>query len=98
MVDAASFMPTTVTVPLPSAVGTATSSPATEPSTLPPDSAARSTTTDPGRIARTMSAVTRSGAGRPGIAAVVISTSAAATCGASSCRWRAARSAPSSFA
>ena len=72
MVDAASFMPTTVTVPLPSEVGTATSSPATDPSTLPPDSAARSTTTDPGRIARTMSAVTRSGAGRPGIAAVVI--------------------------
>ena len=58
-----------------------TSSPATEPSTLPPDSAARSTTTDPGRIASTIARVTSSGAGRPGTAAVVMTASAAATYG-----------------
>ena len=62
------------------------------PSTFPPESAARSTTTEPGFICSTISAVTSIGAWRPGTAAVVISASAAAMYGASSSRWRAARS------
>ena len=41
---------------------TRTTLPATTPSTLPPDSAARSTTTDPGAICRIISVVTSSGA------------------------------------
>ncbi len=45
-----------------------------------------------------MSRVTSRGAGRPGTAAVVISTSAFAMYGASSSRWRAARSSPISRA
>ena len=66
--------------------------PGSEPSTLPPVSAARSTTTEPGAIWATMSAVTNIGARRPGTAAVVMSTSEEAMNGASSSRWRAARS------
>ena len=58
-------------------------SPATEPSTFPPLSAARSTTTEPGAIFETISAVTNLGAVRPGTAAVVINTSAAAIYGES---------------
>ena len=50
-----------------------------KPSTFPPLSAARSTTTEPGFIALTMSRVTSSGAGRPGTAAVVMRTSDFAT-------------------
>ena len=50
-----------------------TSSPGCEPSTLPPVSAARSTTTEPGFMPSTIAAVTSSGAARPGTAAVVIS-------------------------
>ena len=67
-------------------------SPGCTPSTLPPDSAARSTTTEPGFICFTMSAVTSTGACRPGTAAVVISASAAAMYGVSSSRCRSARS------
>ena len=44
-------------------------------SVLPPVSAARSTITEPGFIDRTMSAVMSFGAGRPGIAAVVMTMS-----------------------
>ena len=58
------------------------SSPGSVSSQLPPVSAARSTITEPGRIARTASAVTSLGAGRPGIAAVVITAS---NCGIRSC-------------
>ena len=45
------------------------------PSTLPPLSTARSTTTEPGRMLSTMARLTRRGAGRPGICAVVITRS-----------------------
>ena len=69
-----------------------TTSPATAPSTLPPVSAARSTTTEPGFICSTIALVTSSGALRPGTAAVVISASASATYGVSSSICRAARS------
>ena len=69
-----------------------TTSPATEPSTLPPVSAARSTTTEPGFICSTIADVTSIGAVRPGTAAVVISASAFAMYGVSRSRWRAARS------
>ena len=55
-----------------------TISPATEPSTFPPLSEARSTTTEPGAICETMAAVTNLGAVLPGTAAVVIKTSDAA--------------------
>ena len=48
-----------------------TVSPATVSSQLPPVSAARSTITEPATMLRTASAVISSGAGRPGIAAVV---------------------------
>ena len=61
---------------------------ATLSSQLPPLSAARSTMTLPGAIARTISAVTRTGALRPGMAAVVITASAAATSAPMSSRWR----------
>ncbi len=46
-----------------------------EPSTLPPASTARSMMTEPGFIDATCAAVTSLGAGRPGIRAVVITTS-----------------------
>ena len=45
-------------------------------SQLPPDSAAKSTITAPGRIVATVSLVTSRGALRPGIAAVVMTMSA----------------------
>ena len=45
--------------------------------TLPPLAAAMSTMTLPGRMPATVSAVTSSGAGRPGISAVVMTMSAA---------------------
>ena len=48
-------------------------------SQLPPRSAARSTITDPGAIASTISVVTRIGARLPGISAVVMTTSLPAT-------------------
>src|SRR6476620_11173805 len=62
-----------------------TVSPGFDPSTLPPVSAARSMITEPGAMPRTASAVISSGAGRPGIWAVVMITS---------CRFAAAASAP----
>ena len=46
--------------------------------TVPPRSAARSTTTPPGRIAVTMSSVTSKGARTPGTCATVMTTSALA--------------------
>ena len=49
-------------VPSPSAVGTFTTPPAVTPSTLPPESAARSTTTEPGSIRATIEVVTSTGA------------------------------------
>ncbi len=63
-------------------------SPGRVSSQLPPVSAARSTITEPARIRRTISAVTRMGALRPGMAAVVITTSEAATRSPISSRWR----------
>src|SRR2546423_503005 len=69
IVDGTLRVPMIVTPP------TSTSLPAWVSSTLPPVSAARPTITDPGRIRRTMSPVTSSGALRPGTAAVVITTS-----------------------
>ncbi len=48
-------------------------------SQLPPRSAARSTITEPGFIAETISAVTSTGALLPGTLAVVITTSLSAT-------------------
>jgi hypothetical protein len=64
-----------------------TTSPGTLSAQLPPASAARSTTTPPGRIHRTASAVTSTGAGRPGTSAVLITTSnlAMASVSASCC-------------
>ena len=53
-----------------------TVSPGTLSSQLPPCSPARSTITDPGRIALTVSALTSTGAGLPGTSAVVMMTSA----------------------
>src|SRR5882762_1228839 len=67
-----------------------TSVPGFVTSQLPPVSAARSTITAPGFIPRTASAVIRTGARFPGIAAVVITTSASRTwsaMNASSRRW-----------
>src|SRR4051812_6145475 len=69
IVDGTFVVPTIVT---PSA---SISRPGSVSSQLPPVSAARSTITEPRRIPRTASAVTSVGAGRPGIAAVVITTS-----------------------
>ena len=54
---------------------TTTVSPGLQSSQLPPCSAARSTTTEPGFIPCTMSAVMRIGARRPGISAVVMTAS-----------------------
>ena len=54
---------------------TSTTSPGCVSSQLPPVSAARSTITEPGRIFSTAEAGISLGAGRPGIAAVVITTS-----------------------
>jgi hypothetical protein len=55
---------------------------------LPPCGAARSTITEPGFIALTISSVTSTGAARPGISAVVITMSACATRLATSAFWR----------
>ncbi len=49
--------------------------PGLQSSQLPPCSAARSTMTEPGRIPRTISAVMRMGARRPGMSAVVMQAS-----------------------
>ena len=67
-------------------------------SELPPVSAARSTMTDPGFIERTMSAVMSFGAGRPGIAAVVITMSFSFTAFARSSTSLRCASSESSFA
>src|SRR5207253_8392518 len=67
-----------------------TSAPGSVTSQFPPVSAARSTITEPGFMPRTASLVIRIGARLPGIAAVVITTSASFTCcamKASSRRW-----------
>ena len=66
--------------------------PGSESSQLPPLSAAMSTMTDPSAMRSTMAVVTRTGAWRPGTAAVVITTSAAATSLLISSRWRARKS------
>ena len=55
-------------------------SPATEPATLPPCSAARSTITLPGFIDCTISAVMSLGAGLPGMSAVVMMMSTSLHC------------------
>ena len=60
-----------------------TVSPATVSSQLPPLSAARSTITEPALMAATAAFETIRGAVRPGIAAVVITTSAFAMCASS---------------
>ncbi len=52
---------------------------------MPPRSAARSTITEPGFIAATISVVSRIGAGRPGIKAVVITASIWARCSVIAC-------------
>ena len=67
-------------------------------SQLPPASAARSTITEPGRIASTALAGISRGAGRPGISAVVITASKSAMRSASSCCCCACCSGVSSFA
>ena len=54
-------------------------SPGTVSSQFPPASEARSTTTEPVRIASTISLVISLGAGRPGMSAVVITTSMSGT-------------------
>ena len=72
--------------PQTSALPMVSSVPATEPSTLPPDSEARSITTEPGFICSTIDRDTSIGAVRPGTAAVVISASAAAMYGVSRSR------------
>jgi hypothetical protein len=58
---------------------TSTVSPALVASQLPPCSAARSTTTDPGAMPRTISSVTSTGAVDPCTCAVVMTTSDRAT-------------------
>ena len=55
---------------------------------LPPCGAARSTITEPAFMACTISGVTNTGAGRPGMSAVVMTTSACATRLATSAFWR----------
>src|ERR1700674_362867 len=70
----------TLRVPMMVTPATSTSLPAWVSSTLPPVSAARSTMTEPGRMPCTISAVTNTGARRPGMAAVVMTTSDLATC------------------
>ena len=57
-----------------------TFSPGTVASQLPPASAARSTTTEPGRISASMSRVMSLGAGRPGMSAVVTMMSTSFAC------------------
>ncbi|MNK89156.1 hypothetical protein D3C87_1091550 [compost metagenome] len=57
-----------------------TTSPALAPATLPPASTARSIRTEPGFIDATCSALTRTGAARPGIRAVVMTMSCFLMC------------------
>jgi hypothetical protein len=72
--------PSTVTPPI------RTSWSGTVTAQLPPREAATSTITDPNPIARTASSVSSTGARRPGIAAVQITTSTlATTCTRNSC-------------
>ena len=92
MPDGGLAMPTTV-VP-----DRTTSSPATVSSQFPPESAAMSITTDPGPMPSTIAAVSRTGALRPGTAAVVMTTSDAATSAARAARWAASSSSVSSRA
>ena len=66
--------------------------PGSDSSQFPPLSAAMSTMTDPSAMRSTMGVVTSTGAWRPGTAAVVITTSAAATSLLISSRWRARNS------
>ena len=73
-------------------------SPGVVASQLPPASAARSTTTEPWRIDSTIARVIRIGAGRPGMSAVVITTSESATWRATSSCSRRWASSESSFA
>ena len=76
-----------------------TVSPAWLSSQLPPRAlAAMSTITEPGRMARTASAVTRTGGLRPGTWAVVMTTSWLAMTSLSSACWAARSSAVSSRA
>src|SRR3989442_15551510 len=72
--------------------------PASVSSQFPPVSAARSTMTEPARMRRTMSAVTRIGALRPGMAAAVMTTSEAATRSPISSRCRRRKSSDCSLA
>ena len=67
-------------------LGVTTTSSGSEPSTLPPFDAARSTITDPGFIEATISAVISRGAGRPGMSAVVMMMSTSLACSAYSLR------------
>ncbi len=60
--------------------GVSTFSSFTVISQLPPRSAARSTMTEPGFMAFTMSAVHSTGASRPGISAVVMTMSISGAC------------------
>ena len=84
--------PTTVTPP------TSTTSPGRVSSQLPPVSAARSTITEPGRIRSTAEAGISRGAGRPGIAAVVITMSKSGIRSSSASCWRCCSSGVSSRA
>ena len=78
--------PTGVTGATTRTVPTSVSSPGRLASQLPPCSAARSTTSEPGRMPPSMSAVTSTGAFFPGTAAAAITTSLSATTRASSSR------------
>ena len=84
--EAGFVIPCTTTSPC------STSMPGCDSSQLPPWSAARSTTTEPGFIPSTIAVVTRMGALRPGTAAVVMTTSEAITSFPISSRWRARNS------
>ncbi len=75
-----------------------TTSSALVSSQLPPRSAARSTITEPGAMASTMASVTSTGDCRPGIAAVVITTSLRATTVSICSCWRRMNSALCSLA
>ena len=84
--------PMTVTPP------ESTISPGFVSSQLPPVSAARSTITDPGRMRATADAGISLGAGRPGIAAVVITRSNSGIRSSRAACWRCCSSAVSSRA
>ena len=75
-----------------------TTFPGSVSSQLPPASAAMSTTTEPGFMPITISLVSRIGAGRPWMRAVVMTTSAWAACLPSSSRCRRRKSSDCSFA